>query len=53
MLADTAGYSPDVSLERELKLLETLDVEERLDKAIRWAREALGEIACVAASART
>jgi ATP-dependent Lon protease len=44
MLADTAGYSPDVSLERKLELLETLDVEERLDKAIRWAREALGEI---------
>src|SRR3954469_16287674 len=43
-LADTAGYSPDLSVERKLELLETLDVEERLDKAIRWAREALGEI---------
>ena len=43
-LADTAGYSPDLSFERKLELLETLDVEERLVKAIAWAREALGEI---------
>jgi ATP-dependent Lon protease len=43
-LADTAGYSPDLSYERKLELLETLDVEERLQKALEWAREALGEI---------
>src|SRR3954451_458426 len=43
-LADTAGYSPDLSYERKLELLETLDVEERLEKATAWAREALGEI---------
>src|SRR4029079_4521124 len=42
-LADTAGYSPDLSYERKLELLETLDVEERLQKALQWAREALGE----------
>jgi ATP-dependent Lon protease len=43
-LADTAGYSPDLSFERKLDLLETLDVEQRLEKALAWAREALGEI---------
>jgi ATP-dependent Lon protease len=43
-LADTAGYSPDLSVERKLELLETLDVEERLVKAIGWAKEALGDI---------
>ena len=43
-LADTAGYSPDLSFERKLELLETLDVDERLSKAIAWARDALGEI---------
>jgi ATP-dependent Lon protease len=43
-LADTAGYSPDLSFERKLDLLETLDVEERLEKALAWARDALGEI---------
>ena len=43
-LADTAGYSPDLSVERKLELLETLDVEERLEKAIGWAKEALGDI---------
>jgi ATP-dependent Lon protease len=43
-LADTAGYAPDLSLERKVELLETLDVEERLEKAVAWARESLGEI---------
>src|SRR4051794_5590920 len=43
-LADTAGYSPDLSYERKLELLETIDVEQRLEKALAWAREALGEI---------
>src|SRR4051812_27012776 len=29
-LADTAGYSPEISFEQKLRLLETLDVNERL-----------------------
>ena len=33
-LADTAGYSPDLSLERKIELLETLDVELRLERAL-------------------
>jgi ATP-dependent Lon protease len=43
-LADTAGFSPDLSFRQKLELLETLDVEERLDKATGWAREVLAEI---------
>jgi ATP-dependent Lon protease len=40
-LADMAGYSPDLSLARKIELLETLDVEERLTKAVAWYKETL------------
>jgi ATP-dependent Lon protease len=43
-LADTAGWWPDLSIERKLELLETLDVEARLTKVVAWARDALGEL---------
>ncbi len=43
-LADTAGFSPDLSFRQKLELLETLDVTERLEKATAWARDVLGEI---------
>jgi len=43
-LADTAGYSPDLSFERKREILETLDVTERLDKAISAQRERLAEL---------
>jgi len=42
-LADLSGYSPDLSLERKVEVLETLDVEERLRKLIGWTREILAE----------
>ena len=42
-LADLAGYSPDLSLRQKLEVLETLDVEERLQKLIGWTREVLAE----------
>src|SRR6266487_85474 len=42
-LADTAVYSPDLSFERKVELLETVDVEERLSKALAWARDTLAE----------
>jgi len=32
-LADTAGFSPDLSFAQKLQLLETLDVSERIEKA--------------------
>jgi ATP-dependent Lon protease len=43
-LADTAGFSPDLSYRQKLELLETLDVAERLEKATAWSRDILGEI---------
>jgi ATP-dependent Lon protease len=43
-IADTAGYSPDLSIERKVEVLETLDVEQRLEKVLGWAREVLAEL---------
>ena len=43
-VADTAGYWPELALERKVELLETLDVEERLSKAVAWVRELLAEL---------
>jgi ATP-dependent Lon protease len=43
-LADTAGYSPDLSFEQKVELLETLDVVERLELAVRLQRERLAEL---------
>src|SRR5713101_5797763 len=42
-LADLSGYSPDLSLERKVEVLETLDVEGRLQKLIGWTREILAD----------
>ena len=43
-LADTAGYSPDLTFEQKVELLETLDVTERLELAVRLQRERLAEM---------
>jgi ATP-dependent Lon protease len=43
-LADTSGYSPDFSYEQKVELLETLDVSERLELALRLQRERLAEL---------
>jgi ATP-dependent Lon protease len=43
-LADTAGYSPELSFEQKVQLLETLDVTERLELALRLQRERLAEL---------
>src|SRR4051812_45984244 len=43
VLADTTGYSPDVGFEQKIELLETLDVHERLEKALAFQRERLAE----------
>src|SRR3954447_4483551 len=43
-LADTSGYSPDLSFEQKVELLETLDVTERLEKALSFQRERLAEL---------
>src|SRR4030095_8898469 len=43
-VADTAGYSPDLSIERKVEVLETLDVEQRLEKVLDWAKEVLADL---------
>jgi ATP-dependent Lon protease len=43
-LADTAGYSPDLSFEQKLDILETLDVEQRLEKVVAWAKDTLADV---------
>lgn len=42
-LADTVVYLPELSLQRKVEALETLDVATRLEKAVSWAREALAQ----------
>ncbi len=43
-LADTSGYSPDISYEDKVDLLETLDVTERLEKALDLQKQRLTEL---------
>jgi len=43
-LADAAGSWPDLSLERKIEVLETVDVETRLEAVTGWAREHLAEL---------
>jgi ATP-dependent Lon protease len=40
-LADTTGYSPDITFEQKVRLLETTDVRERLELALELQRERL------------
>ncbi|WP_426573491.1 endopeptidase La [Aquihabitans sp. McL0605] len=42
-LADAAGWWPDLSLERKIELLETVDVTERVRRVLSWVKEALAE----------
>src|ERR671932_2180400 len=43
-LADTIGYAPDVSFEEKVQALETVDVTERLELAVRIQRDRLTEL---------
>jgi len=43
-LADTAGYSPDLSFDQKVRILETLDVTERLELALEFQRDRLTEL---------
>ncbi|MEZ5281227.1 MAG: endopeptidase La [Acidimicrobiales bacterium] len=43
-LADSIGYWPELNLDQRLELLETIDVGERLKKALNWVEEALAEV---------
>src|SRR4051794_23403417 len=43
-IADAAGYAPYLSEDRKRELLETPDVEQRLETVIAWTREHLAEV---------
>jgi ATP-dependent Lon protease len=43
-LADMSGYSPDLSFEQKVEVLETLDVEARLALVLGWAKDTLAEV---------
>jgi ATP-dependent Lon protease len=43
-LADTCAYSPDLTFAQRVELLETVDVVERLELALRLQRERLAEL---------
>jgi ATP-dependent Lon protease len=43
-LADSAGYAPYLSIEQRTELLETIDPEQRLERLVGWARDALAEM---------
>jgi ATP-dependent Lon protease len=44
VIADLSGYSTDLSLEQKVEVLETLDVEARLELVSAWARDVLAEL---------
>ncbi len=43
-LADTAAYSPDLTMEQRVELLETIDVEVRLELVVAWSRAILADL---------
>jgi ATP-dependent Lon protease len=43
-LADTAAFIPDLDLAQRVQILETLDVEARLQLVVGWARELLAQL---------
>src|SRR5438876_4174299 len=43
-LADMSGYSPDLTFEQKIEVLETIDVEARLTKLLEWYRATLADI---------
>src|SRR5579875_1549114 len=43
-LADSAGYSPNLTYEQKVELLRTLPVDQRLELAVKFQRESLAEL---------
>src|ERR1700753_2746079 len=43
-LADTSGYSPDLTYAQKVALLQTIDITERLEMALGYQRERLAEL---------
>ena len=42
-LADLAGYSPELSVDQKIEVLETVDVEQRLTRLIEWTKQNLAD----------
>ena len=42
-LADSVGWWPDLSFERKVQLLETLDLSRRITMVLEWVKDALAE----------
>jgi len=42
-LADLAGYSPDLSIDQKLEILEMTDLEDRLTTLIKWTKAILAD----------
>ncbi len=43
-IADTSGYSPDLGFEQKIQILETVDVEARLELVLGWAKDTLADL---------
>ena len=43
-LADAAGWSPDLAFEQKVELLETVDIESRLERALGWMKDVLADL---------
>lgn len=43
-IADTSGYSPDLTIEQKVEILESVDVEARLEKVLGWAKDVLADL---------
>ena len=43
-MADTSGYSPDLSFEQKVEVLEAIDVEQRLELVLGWAKDVLADL---------
>lgn len=44
ILADSIAYWPELAHEQRIELLETLDIDQRLEMATNWAKSALAEV---------
>ena len=43
-MADTAGYAPELTVEQKIEVLETIDVEARIEKVLGWMRDVLADL---------
>ena len=43
-MADTSGYSPDLSFEQKVEVLEAIDVERRLEIVLAWSKDVLADL---------